>query len=155
MRRVAVATCVLLILAPAAFAQDKPALRIVAEGIGKEAAACGIKTEAVESAAARALNERGVQVSSDARDGYLYINVNAYRVMQGATAVGCTTRLGLSVRGTPDPEPRIRGFKPKAGAYVVLCDAGRLLSGSQRDVSGAVVRALEEDVKSCLGQLSY
>jgi hypothetical protein len=138
-----------------AFAQDKPALRIVVDGIAKEAAACGIKMAAVESAAARALNERGVQVSSDAKDAYLYINVNAYRVMQGSTAVGCTTRLGVNVRGTPDPEPQIRGFKPKAGTYVVLCDAGRLLSGSQRDVSGAVVRALEEDVRSCLAQLSY
>ena len=64
-------------------AQTGPALRIVVEGVGKEAAACGIKTEAVES-----------------------------------TAVGCTTRLGVSVRGNPDAEPQIRAFRSKAGAYV-------------------------------------
>jgi hypothetical protein len=145
----------LLALSAAALAQEKPTLRVVVEGVGKEAAGCGIKSGAIESAAARALKERGIQVSSDARDPYLYVNVNAYRVMQGGTAVGCTTRLGVSVRGTPDPEPQVRGFKPKGGMYVVLCDAGRLLSGSQRDVSGAVVRALDEDIKNCLAQLAY
>ena len=136
-------------------AQTGPALRIVVEGVGKDAAACGIKTEAVESVAARALKSHGVQVSTDARHPYLYVNVNAYRVMQGSTAVGCTTRLGVSVRGNPDAEPQLRGFRSKAGTYVVLCDAGKLLSGSQRDVPAAVTKSLEEDIKNCLAQLSY
>ena len=136
-------------------AQTGPALRIVVEGVGKDAAACGIKTEVIESAAARALKSHGVQVSTDAKDPFLYVNVNAYRVMQGSTAVGCATRLGVSVRGVPDVEPQLRGFRSKAETYVVLCDAGKLLSGSQRDVPAAVTKSLEEDVKNCLAQLAY
>ena len=69
--------------------------------------------------------------------------------------VGCTTRLGVSVRGNPDAEPQLGGFRPKAGSYVVLCEAGRLLSGSQRDVAGNVAKAFEADIRSCLAQLSY
>jgi len=76
-------------------------------------------------------------------------------VMQGSTVVGCTTRLGVSVRGNPDAEPQLGGFRPKAGSYVVLCEAGRLLSGSQRDVAGNVAKAFEADIRSCLAQLSY
>jgi hypothetical protein len=83
------------------------------------------------------------------------VNVNAYRVMQGSQAVGCTTRLGVSVRGSANPGPRIGGFSSKDGAYVVLCEAARLLSGAQRDVAGAVNKALEEDIRSCLAQLNY
>jgi hypothetical protein len=145
----------LLALSATSFAQDKPALRVVIEGLGKEETACGIKSAAVESTASRVLANGGVRTSTDAADPYLYINVNAYRVMQGGTAVGCATRVGVSVRAPADREPKVRGFKPKADVYVVLCDAGRLLSGSQRDVSGAVNRALEEDIKACLGRLSY
>lgn len=144
-----------LLVSHGTLGQDKPALRIVVEGVGKEAAACGIKLAEVESAAARALKSHGIQASTDAKDAYLYVNVNAYRVMQGSAVVGCTTRLGVSVRAIPDPEPQIRGFRSKAATYVVLCDAGKLLSGSQRDVSGAVTKSLEEDIKNCLGQLSY
>ncbi len=122
------------------------------EGEGLE---CGIKRGAVESSAARALTSHGIQISTDAKDPYLYVNVNAYRVMQGSTAVGCSTRLGVSVRAAPDPEPQVRGFKSKNATYVVLCEAGRLLSGSQREVPAAVTKALEEDIKHCLAQLSY
>jgi hypothetical protein len=37
----------------------------------------------------------------------------------------------------------------------VVCEAGRLLSGAQRDIVAAVTRAFEQDIKSCLSQLSY
>ena len=143
---------ILLACSAASFAQNKPALRVVVEGEGLE---CGIKRGAVESTAARALTSHGIQISTDAKDPYLYVNVNAYRVMQGSTAVGCTTRLGVSVRAASDPEPQVRGFKSKSATYVVLCEAGRLLSGSQREVPAAVTRSLEEDIKHCLAQLSY
>ena len=139
----------------ASFAQDSPALRVVIEGVAREAAECGIKALALQGAAARALNAHGIRLSEDPKHPYLYMNVNAYRVMQGSTVVGCTTRLGVSVRGSPEAEPQIGGFRSKVGAYVVLCDAGRLLSGSQREVAGAVAKAFEEDIKSCLAQLSY
>jgi hypothetical protein len=135
--------------------QDRPALRVVIEGAGQEAAECGIKSLALQGAAARALKAHGIQISADPKQPYLYINVNAYRVMQGSTVVGCTTRLGVSVRGNPDAEPQLGGFRPKAGSYVVLCEAGRLLSGSQRDVAGNVAKAFEADIRSCLAQLSY
>lgn len=146
------AAAILLACSAASFAQDKPALRVVVEG---EALECGIKRGAIESSAARALQSHGIQVSTDAKDPHLYVNVNAYRVMQGSTAVGCTTRLGVSVRAVPDPEPQVRGFKSKSAMYVVLCEAGRLLSGSQREVPAAVTKSLEEDIKNCLAQLSY
>ena len=125
------------------------------EGVGREAIECGIKPLALQGAVARALKAHGIAVSEDPKQPYLYINVNAYRVMQGSTVVGCTTRLGVSVRGSPDAEPQLGGYRSKVGAYVVLCEAGRLLSGSQRDVAGAVAKAFEEDIKSCLAQLSY
>lgn len=144
-----------LLISQSALGQDKPALRVVVEGVGNEAVNCGIRKSAIEALAARALKSHGIQLSKDAKDPYLYLNVNAYRVMQDQTPVGCTTRLGVSVRATPDAEPAVRGFRSKAGTYVVLCDAARLLSGSLRDVGGAVTKALEEDIKSCLAQLSY
>ena len=124
------------------------------EGVGREAIECGIKPLALQGAVARALKAHGIAVSGDPKQPYLYINVNAYRVMQGSTVVGCTTRLGVSVRGSPT-RAAARRVPPKVGAYVVLCEAGRLLSGSQRDVAGAVAKAFEEDVKSCLAQLAY
>jgi hypothetical protein len=58
------------------------------------------------------------------------------------------------VRGAAG-EGTVRGFKPKGEAYVVVCEAGRLLSGAQRDIVAAVARAFEQDIKSCLSQLSY
>lgn len=137
------------------FAQGKPTLRIVIEGVGQEAEACGIQAAAIESAAARALKNHGIELSSDSRDPHLYLNVNAYRVMQASRVVGCATRLGVSVRGHAGTESLIRGFKSKAGAYVVLCDAGRLLSGARQEVAAAIPKAFEEDIKTCLADLEY
>jgi hypothetical protein len=136
-----------------ALAQDKPALRVVVESIGAEAAACGLSQSGLESLAAQALEKHGIAVSTEPKAPYLYLNVNAYRVMQGSKPVGCTTRIGVSVRASADAS--VPGFRSRAGAYVALCDAGRLLSGSQRDVAGAVSKAFQEDIKACLGQLTY
>ena len=105
------AAAILLACSAASFAQDKPALRVVVEG---EALECGIKPGAIESSAARALKSHGIQVSSDAKDPYLYVNVNAYRVMQGSTAVGCSTRLGVSVRAVPTRSRRSAGSSRRA-----------------------------------------
>jgi hypothetical protein len=144
----------LALFAAGALAQDKPALRIVVEGVVKEAAACGLGTPAIEAVATRTLKAHNIAVSRDPAAPYLYLHVNAYRVMQGADVVGCTTRIGVSVRGAAG-EGAVRGFKPKADAYVVVCEAGRLLSGAQRDIVAAVTRAFEQDIKSCLSQLRY
>lgn len=144
----------LALFAAGALAQDKPALRIVVDGVVKEAAACGLGVPAIEAVATRTLKSHNIAVSKNPADPYLYLNVNAYRVMQGADVVGCTTRIGVSVRGAAR-EGTVRGFKPKADAYVVVCEAGRLLSGAQRDIVAAVTRAFEQDIKSCLSQLSY
>ena len=138
-----------------AVAQDKPALRVVVEGIGTEAAACGMSQTALESLAVQALGKHGIAASTDPKAPYLYLNVNAYRVMSGAKVVGCTTRLGVSVRASAEAAPAVRGFKSRTGAYVALCDAGRLLSGSLREVPRAVNKAFEEDIQACLNQLSY
>lgn len=144
----------LALFAAGALAQDKPALRIVVDGVVKEAAACGLGVPAIEAVATRTLKSHNIAVSKNPADPYLYLNVNAYRVMQGADVVGCTTRIGVSVRGAAG-EGTVRGFKPKADAYVVVCEAGRLLSGAQRDIVAAVTRAFEQDIKSCLSQLRY
>jgi hypothetical protein len=122
--------------------------------VAQEAEACGITRAALESSAAGALKAHRIEVSSAAAAA-LHVNVNAYRVMQASRVVGCTTRLGVSVRGAVDPQSRIGGFGSKTGAYLVLCEAGRLFSGAQRDVANAVTKALEEDVKTCLAQLNY
>jgi hypothetical protein len=145
----------ILLFSPVAFAQDKPALRIVVDGIAQEAAACGIGRPAIEALAARTLKAHGIALSTDAKDPYLYVNVNAYRVMQGSAVVGCTTRLGVSVRAAASGESAVRGFRPKGEAYVVVCESGRLLSGAQRDLSGAVIKAFESDIKNCLSELIY
>jgi hypothetical protein len=141
---------------PIALAQGKPPLNIVVEGVGQEAAACGITGGAIESSVTRALKAHGIEVSASA-GAALHVNVNAYRARDAGSrvVVGCTTRLGVSVRGLVDPQSRIGGFGSKSGAYLVLCEAGRLLSGAQRDVAAAVTKALEEEVKACLGQLNY
>ena len=144
----------LALFAGSALAQDKPALRIVVDGVVKEAAACGLGTPAIEAVATRTLKAHNIAVSRDAGAPYLYLHVNAYRVMQGTDVVGCTTRIGVSVRAAAG-EGTVRGFKPKGEAYVVVCEAGRLLSGAQRDIVAAVTRAFEQDIKSCLSQLSY
>ena len=136
------------------FAQGKPALRIVVDGIGQEAAACGLGVPAIQAVATRTLRASGISVSNNAADPSLYLHVNAYRVMQGAEVVGCTTRVGVSVRA-PATDSAVRGFKPKAEAYIVVCEAGRLLSGALREITGAVNKAFEQDIKSCLSQLSY
>jgi hypothetical protein len=60
----------------------------------------------------------------------------------------------VSVRA-PATDSAVRGFKPKAEAYIVVCEAGRLLSGALREITGAVNKAFEQDIKSCLSQLSY
>lgn len=144
----------LALFASGALAQDKPAVRIVIEGLTKEAAACGLGTPAIEAVATRTLKSHGIAVSKDSAAPYLYLNINAYRVMQGADVVGCTTRIGVSVRAAAG-EGTVRGFKPKGEAYVVVCEAGRLLSGAQREIVAAVTRAFEQDIKGCLSQLSY
>ena len=141
-------------LSSSAFAQGKPALRLVVDGIGKEAAACGISGPAIQAVAARTLKSHGISLSTDTADPYLYVNVNAYRVMQGDAVVGCTTRLGVSVRAVSS-EGALRGFKPKNEAYIVACEAGRLLSGAQRELAAAVNQAFEQDIKACLSQLTY
>ena len=144
----------LALFAGAALAQDKPSLRIVIEGLTKEAAGCGLGTPAIEAVATRTLKSHGIAVTKDPAAPSLYLNVNAYRVMQGSDVVGCTTRIGVSVRGAAG-DGTVRGFKPKTEAYVVVCEAGRLLSGAQREIVGAVMRAFEQDIKGCLSQLSY
>ena len=140
--------------AQAALAQGKPALRILVDGVTREAEQCGIRQAAIESVALKALNQHGVQVSTDAKDPYLYLHVNAYRVLQDAKAVGCTTRLGVSVRVESNSQP-YGAFRAKSGAYVVLCEAGRLLSGAQREVAAAIAKSFQEDIKACLAQLQY
>jgi len=156
MKATAAALCAALLLGSGlALAQGKPMVRVVLEGVGQEASACGIRAAAIESLAVQVLNKHGIQVSADAGHPYLYLNINAYRVMQGSRFVGCTTRLGVSVRASLNANPLVGAIRSKAGAYAVLCDAARLLSGSQRDVAGAVTKAFEEDIASCLGQLSY
>jgi hypothetical protein len=145
---------VLALFAVGALAQDKPALRIVVDGVVKEAAACGLGVPAIEAVASRTLKSHDIAVSKNPADPYLYLHVNAYRVMQGADVVGCSTRIGVSVRAGAGAGT-VRGFKPKSEAYVVVCEAGRLLSGAQRDIVAAVARAFEQDIKSCLAQLSY
>lgn len=137
-----------------AAAQDKPALRVVVDGMAQEAAACGISHGAIESAGGRALRSRGIAVSADPKDPYLYLHVNAYRVMQGSTAVGCTTRIGVSVRAAA-PGDAVRGFRTRGGAYAVACEAGQLLSGAQREMGAAVAKAFEQEIRACLGQLSF
>ena len=144
----------LALFAVGALAQGKPALRIVVDGVVKEAAACGLGVPAIEAVAARTLKSHGIAVSKNPADPYLYLHVNAYRVMQGPDVVGCTTRIGASVRAAAG-EGMVRGFKPKGDAYVAVCEAGRLLSGAQRDIVAAVARAFEQEIKSCLAQLSY
>jgi hypothetical protein len=151
--RIGVAIAILLFTG-VAVGQGKPALRVVLDGIGPEAAACGISGPAIQAVAARTLKSHGINVSTDAADPYLYVNLNAYRVMQGETVVGCATRLGVSVRAATN-DATVRGFKPKTEAYVVVCEAGRLLSGAQRELPGAVNKAFEQDIKSCLSQLRY
>lgn len=145
----------LLIAASHAGAQDKPVLRIVIEGVGQEAAACGIGLPALEAVATRTLKTHGVAVTREPGAPYLYLNVNAYRVLQGSAVVGCTTRLGVSVRSTVPGPGAMRAFRPKSHAYLVACEEGRLLSGAQHEMTAAVTRALEQDIKSCLGQLTY
>jgi hypothetical protein len=142
------------LLSGTAFAQGKPALRLVVDGLGNEAAACGISGPAIQAVAARTLKSHGIAISTDAAHPYLYVNVNAYRVMQADTVVGCTTRLGVSVRAASS-EGGVRGFKAKNEAHVVVCEAGRLLSGAQRELAAAVNKAFEQDIKACLAQLSY
>ncbi|HEV3011498.1 MAG TPA: hypothetical protein VGX52_20950, partial [Burkholderiales bacterium] len=51
---------------PPVFAQDKPALRIVVEGLGSEAVNCGIRRPAIEALAERALKSHGIRLSKDA-----------------------------------------------------------------------------------------
>jgi len=148
-------TALLLAMAACALAQEKPALRIVMEGLGQEAAACGLGAPAIEAVATRTLKSHGVAVGRDAKAPYLYVNVNAYRVLQGSTVVGCTTRVGVSVRSMAPADGAVRGFRPKAEAYLVVCEAGRLLSGAQHEMTAAVMRGFEQDIKLCLGQLSY
>lgn len=144
-----------LIAASHAGAQDKPVLRVVIEGVGQEAAACGIGVPALEAVATRTLRTHGVAVTRDPGAPYLYLNVNAYRVLQGSAVVGCTTRIGVSVRATAAAAGAVRGFRPKTHAYMVVCEEGRLLSGATHEMTAAVTRGLEQDIRSCLGQLAY
>ena len=143
------------IAASYAGAQDRPVLRVVIEGVGQEAAACGIGVPALDAVATRTLKTHGVAVTRDPKAAYLYLNVNAYRVLQGSVVVGCTTRIGVSVRSTAAAEGGVPGFRPKTHSYLVLCEEGRLLSGAMHEMTAAVTRGLEQDIKSCLGKLAY
>lgn len=145
---------VLLLYGAAVCAQDKPVLRVVVDGVAQEAAACGISVPAIQAVAVRALGSHRIGVSTDPKDPYLYLHVNAYRVLQGSTAVGCTTRLGVSVRAAAAGNA-VRGFRPKGEVYAVACEAGQLLSGAQREIPRAVAKAFEQEIKACLAQLSY
>jgi len=145
----------LLLLASNLNAQEERTLRVVVEGVGREAAACGIGIPALEAVAARTLKTYGVAVTRDPTAAYLYLNVNAYRVLQGSAVVGCTTRIGVSVRSAASAGGVLRGFRPKTHAHLVVCEEGRLLSGALHEMTAAVTRGLEQDIKSCLGQLSH
>jgi hypothetical protein len=145
----------LLLWSGLALAQGKPALRVVVEGVGAEAAACGLTRVALESIAGQVLRKHGIGISTEPQDAYLYVNVNAYQVMQGSKPVGCAMRIGVSVRASAGEAPAVPGFRSKAGAYVALCDAAQLLSGGQRDVAAAIKKAFEEDIRRCLAQLTY
>jgi hypothetical protein len=144
----------LLPCAPAA-AQEKASLRVVVDGVGAEATACGLSTQAIQSVGQRSLKSHGVALSQEARDPYLYLHVNAYRVMQGADIVGCTTRIGVSVRARVSADAVLRSFRSKGDAYVVACEAGRLISGAVREMASAVGKGFEQDIKTCLAQLNY
>jgi hypothetical protein len=37
----------------------------------------------------------------------------------------------------------------------VACEAGQLLSGAQREMGAAVAKAFEQEIRACLGQLSF
>jgi len=155
LRRAGVPLLFLLLVCTPVAAQDKASLRVVVDGVGAEATACGLSTQAIQAVGRQSLESHGVSISQDARHAYLYLHVNAYRVMQGADIVGCTTRIGVSVRARVSADAVLRGFKPKGDAYVVACEAGRLISGAVREMAGAVAKGFEQDIKSCLSQLSY
>ncbi len=69
-------------------------LGVVIEGIGADAAKCGLKQDVLETAVARRLTDAGLRIVRDSDDDtYLYVNVNTVT----ASAALCVSRYDVTV----------------------------------------------------------
>jgi len=69
-------------------------LGVVIEGVGADAAKCGLKQEALETAVARRLTDAGLRIVRDSDDDtYLYVNINTAT----ASAALCVSRYDVTL----------------------------------------------------------
>jgi len=122
-------------------------LSVVVEGLGSQAASCGIKQGALEAAAEKSLADAGLEVlrNSD-EDTYLYVNVNATKV--GAV---CVSRYDV-ILYTYATARMPYGATPALVQVSLLRDAG--MTGGDPAANGeAVLRAVKAAADRFAGRI--
>ena len=116
-------------------------LGIEVDGIGAQAATCGVNRDAIEAAVAKALTDGGVKVTDRAdTDVFLYVNVNT----ASPTAGLCVSRYDVSLN-TYVTATLAYQTQP-ALLQVVLARQGGLTGGSPGTHGDAVVKAVKQYV---------
>ena len=133
---------------PGAELKGLSALGVVVEDLGAEAAACGLKQEAIEAAAAKSVSAAGLKVLRDTdEDTYVYI-----RVMTAAAAAGtCISRYDAFVYSYTAATMSY-GSRP-ALVQVSLLNRGGMAAGPVKTHGESVMRALTQYVDQFAAQI--
>jgi hypothetical protein len=133
---------------PGAELKGLSALGIVVEDLGAEAAACGLRQEAIEAAAAKSLSAAGLKIlRTTDEDTYVYI-----RVVTAATTTGtCFSRYDAYVYSYTAATMSY-GSRP-ALVQVSLLNRGGLTASGMKGHGEAVVRALTQYVDQFAAQI--
>jgi hypothetical protein len=116
-------------------------LGVVLEGLGAEAAKCGLKQEVLEAAVAKRLTEAGLGVIRDSdEESYLYVNINTVT----ASAALCVSRYDVTVYS--HAAAQLTHTASPVPVQVELLHKGGLAGGSPAAHGDAVLKSVLEYV---------
>ena len=123
-------------------------LSVVVEGLGSQAASCGLSESTLRAAAAKSLSDVGLKVLRDSdEDTYLYVNVNSSRVPSGI----CVSRYDVILYSYTTARMTY-GSAPVLVQVSLLRDAG-MAGGDPASNGEAVVRAVKQAADSFAAQI--
>lgn len=131
-----------------AYAQSKPQLAVVLDGIDADAKQCGIEENTITSAANLVLRQNGVSVGN-LTDPYLYINVNVLPSTTGQ----CVFSLSVDILASTNQ--RTVGAFTARSPDLVLCRKGNIARVDRINAPSRAMDIVERLTKVCLGSLSF
>lgn len=139
---------------PALAGDDRPALRIVVEGLSRSAHKCEVTGSGLEQRSAEILDRNGVRPAPAGEyvEPYLYVNVNVV-----AAPNGCLMGHIVSVQSNDFKTDGIGRFRRRAapGVQQVLCTSGGLATAPHGMSGTYLIELVEADIRDCLGRLEY